>query len=148
MPIVGVPILEMELKPSNRKEKFTQKEFFLVRISPNKDQSFSDKLDSSISHLDFCNNRDICGCLIYNLNSRNLEGLGLDGGGGRPSSNGENDMDDVKKLGRRILRLRNSPFQVFDIILCLFSHIFFRQQILQHFGNHLKDLPQTFFPYL
>lgn len=114
----------------------------------NKDRSFSGGLDWS-DHLGHFGNRDFCGGLVYGLSGRNWEGLGLDGGGGgRLGSSGVGSMRDVRKIGRRVLRLCDSLIKVFNIAFCLSNYIFLYLQILRYFGNHLEDPPSILFLYL
>lgn len=113
----------------------------------NKDRSFSGRLDWS-GHLGYCGNRDFCGSLVYGLSGRNSEGLSLDGGGGRLGSSSVGSIRDVKKIGRRVLRLCDSLIKVFNIAFCLSNYIFLCLQILQYFGNHLEDPPSILFSYL
>lgn len=129
-------------RTSNQKARFTWRRFFLVRISPCKDWSFS-------GYLDPCDNRDFYRGLVHGLSGGSSKSLGLDGGNSKPGSSGGDsmrdvkkaDMKDIKKADRKVLRLCNSLIKVFDTSLYLFNHIFFYLQILQHFGNYLDAPP-------
>lgn len=62
--------------------------------------------------------------LADNLSGKILDELGLDGGGDRPSSNGGGFIRDVRKVGRRVLRLFDFFIKVFDTALYLFNQVF------------------------
>ena len=109
-----------EAKTSNQKARFTRKGFFLVRIPPNKDRSFSRGLDWS-GHLGLCDNRNFCSGLVQGLNGGSSEDLGLDGGN---DSSGGGGMRDIKKADEKILCLCDSLIKVFGATFNLFNHVF------------------------
>lgn len=77
-----------------------------------------------------------------------LDGVGLNGNDGRPSSNSGGFIRDIRKASEKILRLCDFLVKVFDIVLYLFNHVFLYLQIFWYFDNYLENLPQLFFPHL
>lgn len=97
----------------------------------------------------FCGDQDFCDGLVHNLSDGSLEDLSLDGDVDRPGSSGggsirdikKTSIRDVKKIDKKVLYLCDSPIEVFYTIFYLSNYVFFRFQILQYYGNYLKNPP-------
>lgn len=101
---------------SQRRTRFINlRRYFLVQIYLNKSQSCS---------------------LANGLSSGTFDRLGLNSGDGRPSSNGNYFIRNVRKMGKKILCLCDFLIIVFDVTLCLFNRVFLYFKIFWHFSNH------------
>lgn len=112
---------------------------FQVLMHPNKDLSFSEKLIWSV-------NLGLLASHADGLSGESLDKLGLNNSGGcKLSRTSGGFIQDIRKVGRRVLHLYEFCVKVFNFALCLFNYVFFLFKIFLKFGDHLDDSPQLFF---